>query len=129
MSIERLVAFVLNPVLTAAAAWLCGAIGKYGLHLDPTEVVALASTGGAAAFGGVYKWLHGRQIPALLTVEKDAKTAVAAVSAIDPKLLATIKAFTEAEAAKLATKIEPVKAPAPVAVVVPAVPPTTPPAA
>lgn len=62
VSIERVVAFVLGPAVVAGSgtlsAWLST---KLGVHLSGAEITGAFATGGAAAAGLVYKWLHGRQ--------------------------------------------------------------------
>jgi hypothetical protein len=63
ISIERVVAFVVGPAATAlsgyASAWLAE---RLGVHLGGAEILGLFATGGAAAAGLAYKWLHGRQV-------------------------------------------------------------------
>lgn len=97
MSIERVVAFVLGPIIAAASAWLAGAVGKYGLHLNPTEVDVLATAGAVSAGGFVVKWLHGRQNPEILKLEQEAKTIAGKLS---PGLRAELEAFIHGEVVK-----------------------------
>ena len=94
MSIERAVAFVLGPIITAGSAWVCGAVSKYGLHLDPTEVAATATAGAVAAGGGVVTWLKGRQNPELLRLEQEAQAIAGKLS---PALRAELEAFVRQE--------------------------------
>lgn len=77
MSIERFVAFILTPVLTAASAWLTGAVAKYGIHLDQTGITSTATAGAVGAAAAAIHWLHGRQNPLLLGLEHDVKTVAA----------------------------------------------------
>lgn len=106
MSIERFVAFILTPLLSAAAAWLSGAVAKYGLHLDPTGIVALTTTGAVGAVTAIVKWLHGRQSPFLLEMEALAQKTEATVVKADPALAGELKAFLQTEIGKLASKID-----------------------
>lgn len=68
LSIERVVAFVLGPAVTAGAGrlsvWLAESAG---VHLSGPEIVAAFGAGGVAAAGLVYKWLHGRQLEMTLS--------------------------------------------------------------
>ena len=97
MSIERLIAFLLGPIVAAAAAWLAGAAAKYGLHLDQTEVAALATAGAISAGAGIWKWLQGRQNPEILKLEQEAKTIAGQLS---PGLRAELEAFVRQEVVK-----------------------------
>jgi hypothetical protein len=96
MSIERVVAFVLGPIIAAGSAWLAGAVGKYGLKLNPTEVDALATSGALSAAGLAVMWLHGRQNPEILKLEADAK---AELSKLPPGLRGELQAWIKAEIA------------------------------
>jgi hypothetical protein len=62
VSIERVVAFVLGPAVIAGSgtlsAWLST---KIGIQVSASEITGAFATGGVAAGGLVYKWLHGRQ--------------------------------------------------------------------
>lgn len=97
MSIERLVAFILGPIIAAASAWLAGAAAKYGLHLSAGEVTAVATAGAVSAGTGVVTWLKGRQSPELLKIEADAK---AALGKLPEGLRAELEEFIQAEVAK-----------------------------
>lgn len=97
MSIERFVAFGLGPILAAGSAWLAGAVGKYGLNLNPTEVDVLATAGAVSGAGFVVKWLHGRQNPEILKLEQEAKTIAGKLS---PSLRAELEAFVRGEVVK-----------------------------
>ena len=75
-SIERFVAFVLGPAVTAGAGWLSTFLAKkWGIHIDGPELAGIFATGALSASGLAYKWLHGRQ------VEMHATAAVAAAEA------------------------------------------------
>lgn len=106
MSIERFVAFILTPLLSAAAGWLSGAVAKYGLHLDPTGIVTLTTTGAVGTVTAIVKWLNGRQSPELLSLEAAARKAETTVTGADPALASEMKAFIQAEIGKLSAKIE-----------------------
>lgn len=60
LTISRVVAFVLTPVLTAGATIGSAAAAKYGLHVDPTAVAAFGVSVGTATAAAAIKWLHGR---------------------------------------------------------------------
>lgn len=49
---------LLTPPLAAASAWLCAAVGKYGVHLDKTGVAALAVAGATGAITLGLKLIH-----------------------------------------------------------------------
>jgi hypothetical protein len=97
MTIERFVAFFLGPIIAAAAAWLTGAAAKYGLHLNPAEVTALATAGALTAAGSVVTWLKGRQNPEILKLEAEAKSELAK---LPPGLRGELEAWIKAEVAK-----------------------------
>ena len=124
ISIERIVAFVLGPIILAGSAWLAGAAGKYGLHLDKTGIAALATSGAVGAVGLVWKWLHGRQ-KQLGPVFSEVKSLEGTVAKYDPGLLSELKTFVGSEIAKVASLIPQ----APATTVHPAAPSSAPDAA
>lgn len=65
ISIERVVAFIVGPILTVGFGWLTSWLAQNvpGAPVIPAE--AAAYVGGAvslAVAGLIYKWLHGRQV-------------------------------------------------------------------
>lgn len=54
----KLVLGVLGVPIAAASAWLSAAAGKYGLHLDPSGINALAVAGATAGTALVVKLIH-----------------------------------------------------------------------
>lgn len=68
VSIERVVAFVLGPIVVAASGTLSAYAVKWGFEVTPAEVEAAFATGGVTAGGLVWKWLHGRQLAEKATV-------------------------------------------------------------
>lgn len=58
MNAQKLILTVLTPVAAAGAAWLAGAVAKYGIHLDATGQTALATAGAAAGAAAMVKLLH-----------------------------------------------------------------------
>lgn len=102
MSIERVVAF-LTPVFAIGAGWLSGAVAKYGLHIDPTGIVALEATGVATAAAAALKWLHGRAAwtKAVAELKPVVVSTTKAVAVADPNLASELKTFVQGELAKL----------------------------
>lgn len=73
-SIERAVAFIVGPIVIAGSATLSGWLStKLGVEVSSGTITAAVGSGGLAAGALVYKWLDGRQFPALLKDEKLAK--------------------------------------------------------
>lgn len=69
-SIERFVAFILGPAVTAGSTWLSAFLAsKLGVKLSSDAIIAAIGVGGLSGGGLAYKWLHGRQIE--MTVRKD----------------------------------------------------------
>lgn len=70
LSIERVVAFVLGPIVVAASgtlsAWLATEVGA---NVSPAEITGAFATGGLTAGAAVWKWLHGRQVYEQLQVD------------------------------------------------------------
>lgn len=62
ISIERVVTFVLGPIVIAGSgtlsAWLSTQVG---VHISAPEITGAFASGGLAAGALVWKWLHGRQ--------------------------------------------------------------------
>jgi hypothetical protein len=58
MNPTKLFIGLLTPIAAAGAAWLCGAVAKYGIHLDPSGVNTLAAAGAAGAVGIAAKLIH-----------------------------------------------------------------------
>lgn len=70
-SIERFVAFVLGPAVTAGAGWLSLFLAKkWGVNISGPEITGIFATGGLSAAGLAYKWLHGRQLEMTLEHNK-----------------------------------------------------------
>lgn len=62
ISIERVVAFVLGPIVVAGSGMLSAWLStKVGVKVTPAQVTGAFSTGGLAAGALAWKWLHGRQ--------------------------------------------------------------------
>lgn len=68
ISIERVVAFVLGPVVIAASGFLSAKAVQLGFNVTPAEVEASFASGGLTAGALVWKWLHGRQAAEKLKV-------------------------------------------------------------
>ena len=54
----KLVLGLLAPLIVAASAWISAAVAKYGVHLDPTGIVSLATAGATAGIAVVLKLIH-----------------------------------------------------------------------
>lgn len=82
---------ILTPILAAGSAWLCAAVAKYGIHLDPSGVNAALVTGAAAAAGVGVKLIHDVETrnPAVAGAVTELETAV---KAADPSLAAELSA-------------------------------------
>ena len=83
--------------LAAGSAWLCGSAAKYGLHLDPSGVNAIAAAGlaGGVAVGvklvhDVESELEKRDPKLAAAVGADLKVAEQAATATDPSLSAEL---------------------------------------
>ena len=65
-SIERVVAFVLGPAVTAGAGYVALLVSELpgAPHVSGETVYAFASAVALSTGGLVYKWLHGRQLEA-----------------------------------------------------------------
>lgn len=87
-AIERVVAFVIGPVLMVVAAYVMRIATTWfpGIHLSTGEVAHVLEVTIAGVVLLVLKWLHGRQIPALLHTPT---TVLAAVQG-NPVLLAAV---------------------------------------
>lgn len=90
LPIERVVAFILTPLLAVASPWLVKLMATWypGTHLTTQEVSHLMIVTVAGIILLALKWLHGRQNPALIHT---ANTVLAAVKA-DPALLSAVSA-------------------------------------
>lgn len=62
ISIERVVAFVLTPVVVALSGTLSAAAVKWGFNVSPKVIEGAFATGGLMAGAAAWKWLHGRQL-------------------------------------------------------------------
>jgi hypothetical protein len=63
LSFEKVVAFVLGPVVAAGAGWLSTWLAtELGLQLSSETITGIYGLGQLTAFGLAYKWLHGKQI-------------------------------------------------------------------
>lgn len=63
VTIERVVAFILGPIVTALAGRLSVWLAETaGVHLGAPEIVAAFGAGALGAASLVYKWLNGRQL-------------------------------------------------------------------
>lgn len=49
---------IITPLITAGAAWLCAAVAKWGVHLDPTGVASVATAGASGAVAVALKLIH-----------------------------------------------------------------------
>lgn len=78
ISIERVVAFVLGPIVVAASGTISAAAVKWGFNVTPKVVEGAFITGGLAAGAAVWKWLQGRQKPPI--VLEDGKHVLNTVS-------------------------------------------------
>lgn len=97
LSIERVVVFVLTPILAAGVTLLA----KYGINLDPAGVDTVAGLGVASIGAAILKWLHGRQSPVLLAIAADAKREAAAAQKVDPNLKAQFETLEQRLLAKV----------------------------
>lgn len=64
-SIERSIAFIVGPIVTAASGWLAIVISTKlpgHPHVSGEAIFAFASAVSLGVAGLFYKWLHGRQI-------------------------------------------------------------------
>lgn len=144
MNPTKLILGVLTPLIAAGSAWLVAAAAKYGLHLDPSGVNALAVTGATAGTAAMVKLIHDvEHKPHVAAVIGDAEKVVGAVEAADPSAkqtledaVAEVQRAAEAKFAELEAKIpQPPVAPAPPvapvepAPVAPVAPPVAPPPA
>lgn len=87
----KLLLAVIGAPLSVGVGWLCGAVAKYGIHLDPSGVNALATTGVVAGAGVVVKLIHDVEAKAGVTPEQIAKIEQAALRGAvraDPSLAA-----------------------------------------
>lgn len=67
LSIERVVT-LLTPAFAALASWLTALVGTHvpgAPHLDPGAIEGIEAAAFLGTTGIVFKWLHGRQIPAV----------------------------------------------------------------
>lgn len=72
-SIERVVAFILGPVVIAGAGWLSTFLAKeIGMPVSSETIVGVFGVGALGAAGLAYKWLHGRQLEMSLTQANEA---------------------------------------------------------
>lgn len=85
----KLILAIFTPLVAAGAGWLTAASAKYGVHLDPSGVNALAVAGVTAGAAAMVKLIH--DVETAPTVEKivheitgDAAPLVAAVQTADP---------------------------------------------
>lgn len=83
VSIERIVAFVVGPVVIAGSgtlsAWLST---KVGIKVSAPEITGAFATGGLAAGALAWTWLKGRQIPLLAQGQQAVSTAENALSTL-----------------------------------------------
>jgi hypothetical protein len=80
ISIERVVAFVLGPIVVAASGTISAAAIKWGFNVTPKAIEGAFITGGLAAGAAVWKWLQGRQkTPILLNDGKHVLNTVTGV--------------------------------------------------
>lgn len=125
MNLTKLILGLLTPVVAAASAWLVAALAKYGVHLDPSGVNALAVAGATAGAAAMVKLIHDvEHKPAVVAVVGDASKVAGSVDqalvAADPKAgqtledaVAEVQRAAEARFAELEAKIP--QPPAPVA--------------
>lgn len=124
MNLTKLILGLLTPVVAAASAWLVAALAKYGVHLDPSGVNALAVAGATAGAAAMVKLIHDVEgKPKVAAVVGEAGKVDAALVAADPKAnqqledaVAEVQRAAEARFAELEAKIP---QPAPVAPVAP----------
>lgn len=90
VSIERVVAFVLGPIVIAGSgtlsAWLST---KVGVNVSAPEITGAFATGGLAAGALAWKWLHGRQ--SYSAIEADLSKFEGAVPGGDSFIKTTVK--------------------------------------
>lgn len=62
-SIERVVAFIVGPLVAAGAGWLSTFLAReLGVPIAAETIVGVFGIGTLTAGGLAYKWLHGRQL-------------------------------------------------------------------
>ena len=91
----KIILTLLAPFLMGASAWLVGAAGKYGLHLDKSGVNALATAAAAGALVIVVKLIHDleKRYPTVTrAVETLAGDVEKTVATSDPQLAGKIAA-------------------------------------
>lgn len=94
VSIERVVAFVLGPLITAASGALSGwLVANLGVQVSATQVMGAFATGGTAAAALLWKWLHGRQ-----ACERDQTSAASAAKDLGDAMLSATTGFAKAHA-------------------------------
>lgn len=81
----KLILAILGPPIAAGSAWLVGAVGKYGIHLDKSGINALMVAGATGAIALVVKLIHDveKKNPA---VTQDLATVERAAAETDPQL-------------------------------------------
>jgi hypothetical protein len=63
ISIERVVAFVVGPIVIALSGTLSAFLAtEVGVNISAPEITGAFATGGLAAGALAWKWLHGRQL-------------------------------------------------------------------
>jgi hypothetical protein len=104
----RVVAFVVTPILTAAASVLTAWLGKHfpGLpHLNSDQVVAFGAAGATAALSASLKWLHGQsaweRAQAEISVRLHEIEAYA--TRVDPTIVPDVEHAAVTEAGQLVT--------------------------
>jgi hypothetical protein len=114
VSIERVVAFLLGPIVVAGSGTLSAYLAtKVGIEVSASTITGAFATGGLAAGALAWKWLHGRQIqPLLNTAGKylgEAQTGIATLGGVSvakqDDVLHTTFAELEALAEKTAKKV------------------------
>jgi hypothetical protein len=106
----------LGPFITAGSGLLAAAVGKYGVHLDPSGINALGVAGASAGAAIVVKLIHdvetdvGKTDPGLVRAVKegvsDTEKALQVAVKVDPQLA---QAASQAEHVA-ETKVEAVQA-------------------
>jgi hypothetical protein len=128
---------LMAPVFAAGSAVLTPWVVKYtGLHIDATQVTALAITGAVTGGSAALKWLHGNSLwereygelqKYWLKFEPDAIKAKDEANAADPGIVQDIEGQADKVVEAARAKLVAIIAPSPAgAVVVPVAPVPTP---
>jgi hypothetical protein len=91
----KLILGVLTPFVAAGSAWLTAAVGRYGVHLDPSGINALGVAGATVGAAAMLKLIHDlERNPTVERIFHSVEGAVipvaTAVQAADPKAGATV---------------------------------------